>query len=123
MNRILPIAALGACIVFALMHFGSGEAEWMGMTVSNITPELAMEYNIPKDEKGVVINWCEDEAYASGARSGDLLKAVNNLKTPDITGFLKVARNVDCNQGALLDIMRNGQPLYITLVPLSGTNY
>lgn len=117
-QRLLLVAALmviGLFFFAAVMHIGSGDAEWSGMSVSNITPALAMEYNIPKDERGVVVNWSEDPAYTSGVRSGDLLKAINNNKVSNVSGFLKLTKTIDISKGVLLDVVRNGQPLYITL--------
>ena len=73
---VVALIVLGLFFFAALMHMGSGDAEWAGMSVSSITPALAMEHNIPKDERGVVVNWCEEPAYTSGVRSGDLLKAI-----------------------------------------------
>ena len=112
---IFGISVLGLFCIAALMHIGAGDAEWAGMTVSNITPSIAMEFNIPKDQKGVVVNWCEDPSYASGLRGGDLLKAINNKKVHSIAEFLKVSKSVNLAQGTLLDVLRNGEPLYITL--------
>ena len=112
---IFGICLFGLLCIAALLHIGAGDAEWGGMTVSNITPSIAMEFNIPKDEKGVVINWCEDPSYGSGLRSGDLLKAVNNKKIRNIGEFLKTVKTIDLGRGALVDIVRNGQPLYLTL--------
>ena len=112
---IFGISLLGILCIAALLHIGAGDAEWGGMTVSNITPSIAMEFNIPKDEKGVVVNWCEDPAYSSGLRGGDLLKAINNKKVHTISEFLKTSKSINLDQGVLLDILRNGEPLYITL--------
>jgi len=122
---IFGITLFGLLCIAALLHIGAGDAEWAGMTVSNITPSIAMEFNITKDEKGVVINWCESPSYDSGLRSGDLLKAVNNKQIHNISEFLKVVKTIDLDKGALVDIVRNGQPLYLTLkdVPNVHENY
>ncbi|MBF0531965.1 MAG: magnetochrome domain-containing protein [Candidatus Omnitrophica bacterium] len=112
---VLAVFFLGLLFVAALMHIGAGDAEWGGMSVSNVSAANAMEFNIPKDEKGVVVNWCEDPAYSSGVRSGDLLKAVNNQKIKNLADFLKVTKQTELSQGALLDVLRNGQPIYITM--------
>ncbi|MBF0521966.1 MAG: PDZ domain-containing protein [Candidatus Omnitrophica bacterium] len=112
---LLSVIVFGFLFIAALMHIGAGDAEWGGMSVSNITPANAMEFNIPKDEKGVVVNWCEDPAYTSGIRGGDLLKAINNKKIKNISDFLNITKQTSLDQGALLDVLRNGQPIYITL--------
>lgn len=116
-RRLLVAACIFLGILFfaAFMHIGSGDAEWAGMSVSNVSPALAMEFGIPRDEQGIVVNWCEDPAYSSGVRSGDLLKAVNNSKLKNVGGFLKLTKTIDISKGVLLDILRNGQPIYITL--------
>ncbi|HBR14165.1 MAG TPA: hypothetical protein DD723_01290 [Candidatus Omnitrophica bacterium] len=106
----------------ALMHIGAGDAEWAGMSVSNITPALRMEFNIPKDEQGVVVNWSEDPAYSAGVLGGDLLKAINNKKVKNISEFLKGAKAANLETGVLLDMLRNGQPLYITMENKLGIN-
>ncbi|MBF0511560.1 MAG: magnetochrome domain-containing protein [Candidatus Omnitrophica bacterium] len=109
------LVALGLFFVAALMHIGAGDAEWGGISVSNVTPAMRMEFGIPKDEQGVVVNWCEGVAYSAGVRSGDLIKAINNQKIYTLSDFLKVAKSVSHQPGFLLDILRNGQPLYITM--------
>ncbi|MBF0477891.1 MAG: magnetochrome domain-containing protein [Candidatus Omnitrophica bacterium] len=112
---VVMIVIIGIFLLAALMHIGAGDAEWGGMSVSNATPMMMMEHNIPKDEQGVVVDWCEDPAYAAGVRAGDLLKAINNQRIKNLSDFLKVTKKTSLAPGALLDILRNGQPLYITM--------
>lgn len=122
-NRRIVLSVVGVIVFLsfvALMHIGAGEAEWAGMSVSNLTSTNAMEFNIPKGEQGVVVNWTEDPAFSSGVREGDLLKAMNNQKTKNISQFLKVCRTANLDTGILLDILRDGQPLYITLTNKIG---
>ncbi|MBF0594571.1 MAG: magnetochrome domain-containing protein [Candidatus Omnitrophica bacterium] len=114
------LVIFGLFIVAALLHIGAGDAEWGGMTVSNVTPARQMEFAIPKDEKGVVVNWCEDPAYVAGVRGGDLLKAINNKPVTNLDDFLKVTKVTDLSQGVLLDVSRQGQPLYITMEHMVG---
>ncbi|MBF0330854.1 MAG: PDZ domain-containing protein [Candidatus Omnitrophica bacterium] len=109
------LAILGVLIVAALMHIGAGDAEWGGMTVSNQTPAIMMEFGIPKGEKGVIVNWAEDPAYTAGIRSGDMIKAINNKPVTDLKDFLNVTKVTNLDQGVLLDILRHAQPLYITM--------
>lgn len=117
---IIFLGGLTLLFIAALLHIGVGEAEWAGMTISDVTPNLATEFNIPKDEEGVVVNWVENPAYYSGVKGGDLLKAINNKKVRNVAEFLKVAKNINLTQGALLDILRDGQPLYVTLYNKAG---
>ncbi|MBF0123278.1 MAG: hypothetical protein HQL21_07750 [Candidatus Omnitrophica bacterium] len=111
----LSLAVFVLFIVAALMHIGAGDAEWGGMSVSNPSPALMMEFSIPKGEQGVVVDWCEDPAYSAGVRGGDLIKSINNKPIKNLSDFLKVTNVTSLEPGVLLDILRNGQPLYITM--------
>lgn len=109
------VTAIALFFVAAMVYIGVGDAEWAGITVSNLNPAQAMEYGIPQGEQGVVVNYVEDQAYYSGVERGDLLKAINGTPVRSVSEFLKVARNVNLTEGVLLDILRHGKPLYITL--------
>jgi len=116
-NHLVIFMIIFITLVFliALMRIGVGDAEWAGMTVSNLTPTLAMEYSVPADEEGVLVNWVEDEAYYSDVKEGDLVKAINGARVKNISEFLKVALNVSLDDGALLDILRDRKPLFVTI--------
>ncbi len=99
----------------ALLRIGVGDAEWAGMTVSNVTENNRVEYHIPDKAQGVVINWVEDQAYYSGVKEGDLVTAMNGKPVRNIKEFLQVAKDINIDDGALLDVIRDHQPLFITL--------
>ncbi len=122
-NRTLLIISLVTLLLFfvaALVRIGVGEAEWAGMTVSDLTSTLALEFNVPIGEEGVVVNWVEEQAYNSGVKEGDFLKAINNKQIRNVKEFLNVARGIDSDEGVLLDILRDRGPLYITLYNRMG---
>ena len=70
------VAILALFFWAAMMYIGVGDAEWAGMTVSNLTGNQAVEYGLPQGAQGVVIKFVEDQAYYSGVKEGDLLKAI-----------------------------------------------
>jgi hypothetical protein len=111
----LSLGILFIILLASMMRIGVGEAEWAGMTVSDLNHTLATEYNIPPDERGVVINWVEEQAFYSGVKEGDFLKAINRQRITNVSDFLRVARGVDLEKGTLLDILRDRHPLYIAL--------
>lgn len=112
---ILAIILVTFFFLVALLRIGVGKAEWAGMTVSNLNNNLAIEYNIPDNEKGVVVLWVEEQAYYSNVKEGDLLKAINNQKVKNVSDFLRVAKNINIDNGVLLDLKRDQQPMFITL--------
>jgi hypothetical protein len=117
---VIALIVLVGLFIAAIIRIGSYDAEWAGLSVANITPARAMEYNIPKNEHGVIVNWSEDPAYASGVRSGDLIKSINNRKVKNVREFVNLVKTVDVSKGVLLDILRVGQPMYVTLKDTIG---
>ncbi len=101
--------------ISAILRIGLGEAEWAGLVVSKLNNELRARYDIPHGEKGVCVVEVQEQAFNSGVKNGDLLKSINGKAVTNVQSFLRVARYVDIHEGALLDIVRNGEPLYLTL--------
>lgn len=67
---------------------------WMGLDVSNITPEISQRLQIRSNERGVVvINMTQNsKAYQYGLRPGDVIKAINGItisNTDDYNNFVK----------------------------------
>ena len=67
---------------------------WMGLDVSNITPEISQRLQIRSNERGVVVlNMSQNsQAYQAGLRPGDVIKAINGItisNTDDYNNFVK----------------------------------
>ncbi|KLI50717.1 peptidase [Brachyspira hyodysenteriae] len=67
---------------------------WMGLDVSNITPEISQRLQIRSNERGVVVlNMTQNsKAYQNGLRPGDVIKAINGItisNTDDYDNFVK----------------------------------
>jgi len=117
---LLLIVVIMLFIIAAIFKFFVGRAEWAGITVSDMSQNLAMEFRIPADEEGVVVQYTEGPAYYSGVKEGDLIKSINNQPVRNVREFLKVARTVALSDGVLLDVLREGRPLYITMSNRGG---
>ena len=81
------------------------EFSWLG---AEITP-------LPPDKSGVYIAEAEGLLAASGVKSGDIIKGVNNTPVTDMNSFIELTKKVDVKKGFLLDVIRLGDPLYITV--------
>lgn len=122
-GQALPLVVFFILVILfisAVLRIGVGEAEWAGMVVSELRGELAARYEIPRGESGVCIVMVHEQAFNSGIKAGDLLKSINGEAVTSVASFLKVARDVDISNGALLDIVRAGDPLYIILYDKPG---
>ncbi|HLE18399.1 MAG TPA: PDZ domain-containing protein, partial [Syntrophales bacterium] len=81
------------------------EFSWLG---AEITP-------LPPDKSGVYIAEAEGLLAAAGIKSGDIIKGVNNTPVTDMNSFIELTKKVDVKKGFLLDVIRLGDPLYITV--------
>jgi len=89
---------------------------WLDMKVSNLNNDLKTKYQIPSDENGVVIVEIEQDGKAQeiGLLEGDLIKSINRDKTPNISAFKSVTKKVKLADGVVFDIIRQGNPIYIS---------
>lgn len=89
---------------------GSASTEELGLTVQNLTPELARRLRLEGDQEGVVVTSVEAESLAErvGIRPGDLLVAVGNRTISTVTDFREALRELDPESGVRLQVERNG---------------
>lgn len=94
----------------------SGKAEWEGIQVENLTSELSSRYGIPEGEKGAVVTGIDYEKAKTdlGLREGDLVKGINRDEVTGADTFVRAAKKIDLDDGVVLDIVREGNPIYIT---------
>ncbi|MGM0441210.1 MAG: Do family serine endopeptidase [Elusimicrobiota bacterium] len=90
-------------------------ADWKGLEVSNITSMVKEQFDIEAD-KGVVVSEIDPskEGYEIGLRVGDVIRGINKESIETVEDFEKATDKVDLSEGIVLDIIRRGQPLYIT---------
>lgn len=92
------------------------EAEWRGMDIESLTPEIRKELRIPKTSTGaMVVTEVEGAAGLAGIQVGDIIKSVNGQPINMPSDFFSVVDKTDLLQGVLLDISRKGTPMYITI--------
>ncbi len=86
------------------------EIGWMGSEIAPLSPSIA-----PYVKTGVMVSDADGVLRAAGVMRGDVIKAVNNNTVTDMTTFMSYTRNLNVMDGFLLDIVRNGQSMYITV--------
>ncbi|MFC1522241.1 PDZ domain-containing protein [Elusimicrobiota bacterium] len=92
------------------------QVDWLGIELANITPEYMRRFAIDPSQNGVVIIGVENLVrQATGLEKGDLIRKANGKSIADIDGFMVLAASAQ--KGILLDIVRAGTPLYITVEP------
>jgi serine protease Do len=78
---------------------------WMGADINAL----------PAGKAGVSIVEVEGVMAAAGVRSGDIIKGVNNAPVTDMNSFIGLTTKANIKKGIVLDVIRSGDPLYITV--------
>ena len=88
---------------------GRDEVEALGMLVEELSPVLAVTYNIPEGEKGVIITESGGLAMDAGLLAGDVIKAIDNQPIETITDYIRAMQKANLQKGISMVIYRQGQ--------------
>jgi serine protease Do len=88
----------------------------LGITVSNITPDVQREYNIQIDKGVVVTNVAEGSpADMAGIEKGDIIKQVNQKNIDNIGDYSKILSSVKKDEMVSLLITRGNANIYVAM--------
>ena len=90
-----------------------------GMTVRELTPELARGFGLEEGEKGVVVIKVEtgSRLYEAGIRPGDLILQINQKNVSTLEDYKKIAAKIKAKERILLLMRRKGQDLFVSVKP------
>ncbi|MBF0360311.1 MAG: PDZ domain-containing protein [Oligoflexia bacterium] len=89
------------------------EAAWVGLSLEPLTPAEAEELNLPANTRGMEVAAVNKGAAAkTGIQVGDVIIGINGEALTGLQAFNKAT--TDAN-GALLDVLRGGKHLYISI--------
>jgi hypothetical protein len=91
------------------------EGHWLGMELIPLTPELAKEYRVPLNTKGLLVDEISLESAETGILAGDLVVAVEDFATPDLVAFTEATRRVKNQFQAKVLVSRRGRILEFTM--------
>jgi serine protease Do len=88
--------------------------EYLGMTVQDLTPELARQFDLPEDETGVVVLTVQPGSAADEAqiRPGDILCEINRMEIKTIEDYYQALESSRQDRMILVLTKREGSMLY-----------
>ncbi|GLI34130.1 DegQ family serine endoprotease [Desulforhabdus amnigena] len=88
-----------------------------GLTVQNITPDLAQRFGWDENERGVVISGIEPGSPAAEAqlRMGDLIKEANRQKIQNMRDYSQIVKVPKKGETLLLLVKRGQNTFYVAL--------
>ena len=90
----------------------------LGITVQNVTPEIARALGL-RDETGVVVSSVEpgSPAETAGLQRGDVIQEVNRNPVKDTQGFLRKIEAAKDGRSILLLVHREESSLFVAVTP------
>jgi serine protease Do len=100
----------------------SGESEAYGLTVQNLTPEIAESLGIGVDVQGVLVSGVEPGSPAdeAGLRRGDVIVEVNRKPVKDVDAYSKEMKGAGPGKSVLLLVRRGENTVFLALKPPTG---
>jgi serine protease Do len=92
------------------------QRDWLGAQIVPFSTEMAENAQQPRDAEGVIVAEVKpgSDADSIGLQPGDIIRAVNQKPTPDLGAFRKAVDSVSISQGIVLDVLRQGHPIYLS---------
>ncbi|MDG4549295.1 MAG: DegQ family serine endoprotease [Candidatus Contendobacter sp.] len=108
--------AIPANMVSRLMNqivtHGSVRRGQLGVSVQDLTPELARAFNIPADRGAVIAQVSPRSAAArAGLKEGDVVLSINDKPIRDGGGLRNAIGLLEVGEAARLEILRDGNPM------------
>ncbi|MDG4596769.1 MAG: DegQ family serine endoprotease [Candidatus Contendobacter sp.] len=111
--------AIPANMVSRLMNqivaHGSVRRGQLGVSVQDLTPELARALNVPADRGAVIAQVSPRSAAArAGLKEGDVVLSINDKPIRDSGGLRNAIGLLEVGEAARLDILRDGKPMTLS---------
>lgn len=90
-----------------------------GIEVRNMTPEVARQLGLPREERGVVVSRVDpgSAADAAGVQTGDIIIEVNRKPVHDTSEYEAAVSKLNKDDAVLLLISRQGRTIFMTISP------
>jgi serine protease Do len=96
------------------------KSDW-GMTVQELTPQIAQQLGLHRGTTGVVISDVSEGSPAAGAglRSGDIITEVNRHAVKNLNDYQQALKKATRSDHLLLLVKRGSGAIYVVLTPAS----
>jgi len=95
------------------------KADELGLSIQDVTPEIASDLGLPRDSKGVVVSGVRrgSPADEAGLRAGDVIESIGNQPVEDVKAFRKRLASRNPADSVLVLVRRGDQTLFRVIKP------
>lgn len=105
-------------VVGQLQEFGETRRGWLGVSIQDVTPDLAEGIDGLEEARGALVtNVPEGPALDAGMESGDVILAFNGTDVADTRELVRLVGAAPVGEAVTLDVLRDGetQPIEVVL--------
>jgi serine protease Do len=96
----------------------SGSASGLaGISVGDLTPQLAQQLDLPSGVKGVVVSEVDSSVASTDLQKGDVIEEVNQQPVASVGDFQKAAAKLDPAQPQVLSVCRHRTRSFVVVRP------
>jgi serine protease Do len=97
-------------------QMGEYENVLRGVSVQDMTPEIAKKLNIPGRVVGVIVSDIAEDSPAAGVlMQGDVIQEVNRKRITGVKDYLEIVAKIGKDDNVLLLVYRGGSSVFITI--------
>ena len=85
--------------------------------VSDLTPEMARQLDLPNGVRGVVVTSVDPDSGAADLQKGDVIEELNQQAVNSVAEYNKIVGSLDSNQTQVLSVCRHRARSFIVLRP------
>ncbi len=107
---------LANSVAQSILKHGKVIRGWLGVTIQNLTPELAKSFGL-KEEKGALVTDVTKDgpAWRAGLKRGDLIVEFDGKAVEDTTGLRNMVANTAPGKAAEIKVIRSGKAETLTV--------
>jgi len=91
---------------------------WLGVTMQELTPELARSFNLDENQQGVVVASVVEDSPAeqAGIRDGDVIVMIGDRRIDSARSLITAVETIPPRTPTKIRLFRNGEPHELTAI-------
>jgi len=85
--------------------------------VSDLTPDMMRQLDLPNNVRGVVVTKVESDSGVAELQKGDVIEEINQQPVASVSDYQKIIASLDPSQSQVLSVCRHRMRSFLVLRP------